>query len=137
MWMGEQLKRRDDSQLTTAEMGKTSIEGETAAVVTRGEQRELEIWTPGGYCWRPKREEEVLVIKGGTAGEERCVVAKAPEKAPTDLAAGDVCIFSGGTSVVLRSGGTVEITGAPIRLCGSVQVTGSLRVNGAAVKTEG
>ncbi len=148
MWMGERLNRRDESQITAADMGRTSISGETVAVVSRGELRELEIWRPGGYVWRPKRDDEVLVVKGGTAGEERCVLAMAPEEAPEEIDAGEVCIFSGGAVVLLRNDGSmelknsgasvkikgsgVEIRGGSIRLMGDVEVEGSLTINGVA-----
>ncbi len=146
MWMGERLNRKDESEITAADMGRTTISGEKVAVMSRGELRELEIWSPGGYRWRPRRDDEVLVVKGGTAGEERCVLAMAPEEAPEEIAAGEVCIFSEGAVVLLRSDGSVEvkssdaavkvrgsaveITGGSILLRGSVEVEGSLAING-------
>lgn len=146
MWMGERLNRKDESEITAADMGRTTISGEKVAVVSRGELRELEIWSPGGYCWRPRRDDEVLVIKGGTAGEERCVLAMAPEEAPEKIAAGEVCIFSGDAMVLLRNDGSaemksgdasikikgsgVEIYAGSIRLKGAVEVEGSLSING-------
>ncbi|MGM9619328.1 MAG: hypothetical protein ACI3W8_05805 [Oscillospiraceae bacterium] len=145
--MGERLNRRDESQYTAADMGRTSISGELAAVVTRGELRELETWTPGGYLWRPRQGDEVLVIKGGTAGEERCVLARAPEEPPEAMQPGEVCICTERASVFLRNDGSVtvksgesrlklsatgvEVESESILLRGSVQVTGSLRINGA------
>lgn len=149
MWMGERLNRRDESQITAADMGRTSISGETVAVVSRGELRELEVWRPGGYLWRPRRDDEVLVIRGGTAGEERCVVAMAPEKVPEEIEAGEVCLYSaGGAAALLRNDGSIELKSgsgrikltdgqaevqcSSIRLVGSVSVEGSLTINGAA-----
>lgn len=148
MWMGERLNRRDESQITAADMGRTSISGETVAVVSRGELRELEVWRPGGYLWKPKRDDEVLVIKGGTAGEEQCVLAAAPCEAPEKIEAGEVCLFSAGAVVLLKNSGVielksggsrvkvtdagVEILGGNIRLCGEVKVEGSLAINGVA-----
>ena len=148
MWMGERLNRRDESQITAADMGRTSISGETVAVVSRGELRELEVWKPGGYLWRPKRDDEVLVVKGGTAGEERCVLAAAPGEEPEKIEAGEICLFSDKASVLLRndgsielkghgnvvriSGSGVEVSGGTILLSGSVQVRGGLTINGVA-----
>ena len=148
MWMGERLSRKDESQIAAVDMGKTSISGETVAVVSRGELRELEVWSPGGYLWKPKCDDEVLVIKGGTAGEEQCVLASAPGNVPEKIEAGEVCLFAAGAVVLLRnsgiielkSGGTqisisgdgTEIHGGDIRLFGDVQVEGNLSVNGVA-----
>lgn len=149
MWMGERLNRRDESQITAADMGRTTISGETVAVVSRGELRELEVWRPGGYFWRPGRNDEVLVIRGGTAGEERCVLAMAPGAAPEEIEAGEVCLYSaGGAAAVLRNDGSIvlknggaairllngetEIESGSISLHGSVQVVGSLTINGTA-----
>lgn len=147
MWMGERLNRRDESQITAADMGRTTISGETVAVESRGELRELEVWRPGGYLWRPRQGDEVLVIRGGTAGEERCVVAMAAEDAPEEIEAGEVCLYSaGGARALLRNDGTVllksgdgllrlkggqaELHAASIKLMGSVAVEGSLSING-------
>lgn len=140
MWMGERLNRRDESEITAADMGRTTISGETVAVVSRGELRELEVWRPGGYLWRPRTNDEVLVVKGGTAGEERCVLAMAPEEGPEKIKAGEVCIFSEGAVVLLKQGAvelktdgaSVELRGGSIRLCGNVKVEGSLTINDAA-----
>lgn len=146
MWMGERLKRRGEAE-PAADTGRTSISGELSAVVTRGELRELETWAPGGYLWRPGQGDEVLVIKGGPAGEERCVLARAPRQPPEELAPGEVCVCTGQASVFLRNDGSVtvksgesalklsaagaELQGGTILLRGSVQVSGSLSVNGA------
>ena len=56
-------------------MGVTTIGGGNASVMTKGEQRNLEVFAPGGLTWQPQAGDTVLVIKGGTGGQERCVVA--------------------------------------------------------------
>lgn len=74
MWVAGWLRRTEEPQETTnAESGTVTIGGSTAGVLSRGEERNVPLASPGGYAWRPKNGERVLVIKGGTLGEERYV----------------------------------------------------------------
>ena len=74
MWVAGWLRRTEEPQETTnAESGTVTIGGSTAGVLSRGEERNVPLASPGGYAWRPKNGERVLVIKGGTLGEERDV----------------------------------------------------------------
>ena len=70
MWVAGWLRRTEEPQETTnAESGTVTIGGSTAGVLSRGEERNVPLASPGGYAWRPKNGERVLVIKGGTLGE--------------------------------------------------------------------
>ena len=113
MWIGEKIaggtRAREDS--TAADLGITTIGGESAAVETRGEDRNVPVYGPGGYFWQPKAGERVLVIKGGVAGAEQCVAAAEQAEAPEDLEPGDVYIRAGEASVRLHSGGRIDLTG--------------------------
>ena len=83
-------------------------------VVTRGEVRQLPIYGPGGYVWLPESGASVLVIKGGTLGEERYVAGSLDAaREQDDLDDGEVRIYaeSGGASITLRRNGHVEIEG--------------------------
>ena len=102
MWVAGWLRRTEEPQETTnAESGTVTIGGSTAGVLSRGEERNVPLASPGGYAWRPKNGERVLVIKGGKRGEE------------DDLDDGEVRIYaeSGGASITLRRNGHVEIEG--------------------------
>ena len=76
--------------------------------------KEVSTSAPGGYAWRPKNGERVLVIKGGTLGEERYVAGSLDAaREQDDLDDGEVRIYaeSGGASITLRRNGHVEIEG--------------------------
>lgn len=115
MWIAGRLNRTEEPQETAgAESGTVTIGGIAAGVLSRGEERDVPLASPGGYAWRPKNGERVLVVKGGTLGEERYVVgsmdlAQEQEK----LEDGEVCLFAseGGARIVLRNNGSVEIEG--------------------------
>ena len=126
MWLSKQTK--PGVSAPGADLGVTSISGESAGVVTRGEVRALPVYGPGGYAWRPAVGETVLVIKGGTGGEESCVA-----DAPAGLRPGEVYIHAKGGSVYLKNDGTVELQGS-IVLTGQVKINGALRVNGELYK---
>lgn len=115
MWIAGRLGRTEEAQETAAvESGTVTIGGSAAGVLSRGEERSLPIAAPGGYAWRPKNGERVLVLRGGTLGEERYVAAALSDAAGRmALADGEVCLFSsaGGARIVLRNDGRVEIEG--------------------------
>lgn len=73
---------------------------------------EVETAAPGGYEWQPKKGEDVLVVRGGTFGEEAYAVGAVGQSAD-DLAPGEVRIRSGasGTEIVLRNNGRIDING--------------------------
>ena len=118
MWMAKKL--RETRKSSAAERGTVSIGGELSAVLADGEIRNLIAAAPGGYVWRPRGGEQVLVLKG----EERCILAQIPEEEALSLAPGEVCIRSnGGAAITLRNDGRIDLAGAVF-------------VNGKAVKTE-
>lgn len=122
MWLAEKTKKTPEG--TDADFGVTTIAGERAGVVTRGENRELPLYGPGGYFWMPESGSAVLVIKGGPGGEEACAAGAKMPPVPERLQPGEVLIRSaGGAEVWLRNDGGLELRG-------SVSVTGTLTVNG-------
>ena len=128
MWIGKELARSGQSRREegAVDLGVTTIGGASAAAETRGEERDLPVFGPGGYCWQPQAGETVLVLKGGAGGEERCIAAADPGAVPADFQPGDVCIRAGETRLYLHADGSVELAGA-------VNVAGSLSVNGTPV----
>ena len=53
MWLSRtlSLRQRAERESAAADMGVTTIGGGSASVMTRGEQRDLEIFAPGGMVW--------------------------------------------------------------------------------------
>ena len=110
MWLSKQM--RSAPPTADADLGRTTIAGRSAGVVTRGEVRALPVYGPGGYVWLPENGSAVLVIKGGPGGEEQCVAGKEQTKGPAGMKPGEVYLYGpGGNSVYLRRDGDVEICG--------------------------
>lgn len=65
MWISRQMK--PVSATADADLGVTTISGQKAGVVTRGEVRDLPVYGPGGYLWTPANGTAALVIKGAPA----------------------------------------------------------------------
>ena len=65
MWLSKQT--RPAAPTADADLGTTTIAGDGAGVVTRGEVRALPVYGPGGYAWLPESGETVLVIKAAPA----------------------------------------------------------------------
>lgn len=125
MWLSKQMK--PEVPTADADLGMTTIGGESAGVVTRGEVRDLPVYGPGGYVWLPENGATVLVIKGGPGGEEQCVVGARQSQGPTGMQPGEIYLHGpGGGSVYLRANGNVE-----------VQTIGTLRLKGQIVSVEG
>lgn len=133
MWVSKAISLRQGAEpdAAGADMGVTTIGGGSASVMTRGEQRNLAVFAPGGIVWQPRAGDNVLVIKGGVGGQEQCVVAAdTAGAAPGELAPGELFLFSkGGASIYLRSDGGITVTGE-VSAEGGLTVKGSLRVDG-------
>lgn len=66
MWLSRQMKA--PAPTADADLGMTTIAGDSVGVVTRGEVRALPVYGPGGYVWMPESGAAVLVIKVALAG---------------------------------------------------------------------
>lgn len=145
MWLSRTiaLRQRASQESTAADMGVTTIGGGSASVMTRGEQRELEVFAPGGLVWQPRAGDTVLVVKGGTGCQEQCVVAaNTASEGPKDLAPGELFLYScGGASVHLRKDGSIAVKGngsaegdweaeGNLTLTGEVELNGPVTING-------
>jgi len=113
------------------DLGVTTIGGGNAAVMARGEVRDLPVFAPGGVAWQPKAGDAVLVLKGGSGGREQCVAAADTAGcAPDSLAPGELYLFSSaGASVYLKNDGSITVTG-PVTLTGNVEVRGGVSLRG-------
>lgn len=154
MWLSRSfsLRQRAEQEASAADMGITTIGGGSASVMTRGEQRELEVFAPGGIVWQPQAGDTVLVIRGGAGSQEQCVVASNTAKsAPEGLSPGELFLFScGDASIYLRKDGSIAVKGdlsaegdwtveggltltGDVELNGPVTVNGTLSINGALI----
>lgn len=110
MWLSRQMKSAPPT--ADADLGMTTIGGEQAGVLTRGEVRNLPVYGPGGFAWMPENGSAVLVIKGGPGGQEQCVAGMQQTRIPEGMEAGEVYLYGpGNNSIYLRSNGMVEIQG--------------------------
>lgn len=149
MWLSKKLSldcvARQEGAAT--DMGVTTIGGASASVMTRGEQRELEVFAPGGLVWQPRSGDTVLVVKGGSGGKESCVIAaETASQAPEGMAPGEVYLYSDkDTFIYLRDDGTIAVCGdlsitgplsvtGNVKLTGRVDIYGSLYINGIPYK---
>ena len=113
MWLSRKLAAHEIQDVASAQGGTVTIEGEETAVFSSGEKREVKTVGPGGYEWQPCKGTDVLVVRGGTFGEESYAVGTL-DRASDDLAPGEVRIRSAaaGTEIVLRNSGRIDINGA-------------------------
>jgi len=115
MWLSQRSRqgRREESQ---AQVGQVTLPGNPAGVYSAGERREMPVFGPGGYQWKPEAGQEVLVLKTGEEGETPCV---AGTRYGGSLEPGEIQLFSnGGASIALRRNGNVEIVAAKVLVNG-------------------
>lgn len=131
MWLSKQMK--PETPTADADLGVTTITGEGAGVVTRGEIRDLPVYGPGGYMWMPESGATVLVIKGGPGGEEQCVAGALRAQPPEGMQPGEVYIHGPvGSTVYLHRDGTMELrSDKTLEIKGeTVSIEGFLLING-------
>lgn len=110
MWIGKKVAQTKEKQ-ASGQLGVVTVGGDTPAVSTDGEQRQLQVACPGGFWWRPSSEDSVLLVEGAVAG---CFA-----DCPKSLSAGEIYLEGGGASIYFKSSGRIELTG-------SIYVNGTL-----------
>ena len=104
MWLARQQKR--DAAEIAGSVGQVTLGGDTPAVELDSERRNLEVYAPGGYRWRPAPGQKVLVLK---ANGVPCVTGT---PSPGGLEPGEVSLEStGGAGIRLDNQGKVNVTG--------------------------
>ena len=120
MWLSKQGKGFEPNR--TVETGAVTLTGETVAVELDSERRGLPVFAPGGYNWRPKLGQQVLVLK---TGEGACVVGVPSEQVKD----GEIGLKAeGGAQVTLETEGRVKL--GP-----EVEIDGILKVSGEELET--
>ena len=124
MWTSNR-KREGLSQECAADQGIVTLGGDPAAVYLGGERRWVSLYAPGGYQWRPKAGDKVLVVKAGDHREIPCLVGKRPDELSEEdeLPPGSVRIHSG-TGVVLLNEEGLTLQGDEVALEGDITVNG-------------
>ena len=154
MWLSKSIafRQRTEREGASADMGVTTIGGGSASVMTRGEQRDLPVFSPLGMIWQPRAGDTVLVVKGGVGGQEQCIVAAdTAESTPKELEPGEVYLYSnkdtfiflrGDSSIAVKGNlsaegdgtiqGDVDLTGN-VTLKGTVTINGTVNINGTLI----
>lgn len=105
MWLSRQMTKTADADAPAA-LGTISVAGQRPAAVTDTEHRDLCLICPGGYHWVPADADEVMVLHAAPDA----VIGQAA-RAPVSLEPREVCIYSGGCSIVLRNNGDLHLNG--------------------------
>ena len=106
MWTSER-DRRPRAEEPAAELGTVTLGGDPAGVSLGGERRWLNVYSPGGYGWRPTAGDKVLVLKAGAEGEVPWILGTA--QAGDGLKPGEVRLSGGESSI--RLGQRLELGG--------------------------
>lgn len=99
MWTSKPAPRLP-SEEPWADTGTVTLGGDPAAVSLGGERRQVPVYAPGGYQWRPAAGDQVLVLKAGAQRESPCVAGVCCQSGA--LSPGEVRISSGSGQISLR-----------------------------------
>ncbi|MBQ3134764.1 MAG: hypothetical protein IJB75_03000 [Oscillospiraceae bacterium] len=109
MWISQQ-GRCAGKQGHDARTAVVTAQGEQAGVYMDGHQRWLPVAAPGGYRWKPRTGQQVIVIKSGADAEATYILAQ-KEAGDCDLKPGEVELYGNGCSVKLDAEGRVHLQG--------------------------
>ena len=104
MWISEERVKKTAAE-PAAEWGAVTVAG-PAAVYLGGERRKVALCCPGGYAWRPRVGEEVLVLKVGPEAEQPYILGVTRTE---ELQPGQVRV--GTAECGLLCGEALELTG--------------------------
>lgn len=121
MWLSGRARERAASGDERALLGTVTLEGTPAGAYADGERRELPVYGPGGYRWKPTEGQQVLVLKTGGEGELPCVAGAKTES--DGLKPGEVALETADGRAGVRLG-----------MDGSVRLTGAVWVNGMTLE---
>lgn len=134
MWISK-CSRETGVRGNTADLGQVTIGGDPAGVFLSGERRNLPIYAPCGFWWKPKVGQDALVIKSGQAADQLCVAGVKQGKAPATLAEGEVLM--GNEHVWIKTAndgvfvnGETKVVGK-LSVSGDASISGSISMNGA------
>ena len=116
MWLSKQ-GRTPPRPEETARVGRVTLPDDPAGVWTGSERRDVAVFGPGGYAWRPAAGDRVLVLKAG--GEQESPFILGMEPGGEELSPGEVCLSGGSSSIRLGSG--------------ALDLNGNIRINGTAL----
>lgn len=105
MWLSEQFTHTAGPEASG--FGTVTVSGENAAAMgAEREERQLALVSPGGYAWLPAAGEQVLVLRDGAA----CILGRS-QPPQAELNPGDVMLYAGSCSLILRQTGRIELSG--------------------------
>lgn len=113
MWTASQMKETNTARQNVADVGVVTASGAENGVFLGSERRWLPVMAPGGYRWRPRTGEAVLVLKTGKDGESPCILA-GETQTENSLQPGEVELVGPGCGVKLTQSGQVVIQGTMV-----------------------
>ena len=109
MWTSRR-SAQEKQHMASADCGRVTLEGDPAGVYLGGERRWMPVYSPGGYFWKPAKDEQVAVLHMGAEQEAPGVVGRVQDETGEELEVGDVLISGNGTRLLLNRWG-LDVTG--------------------------
>ena len=127
MWISRKMSEASRREEPYASLGQITIGGEETGVMTESEHRNIPMISPGGFVWRPKTGQNVLLIQ--TDEGEKFITGAMNKGNGTALQDGEVEIYSECASITIQNNGLVTILGN-LKLDGNLNVSGDVSIGG-------
>ena len=133
MWISKKMSEASHRGEPYAGLGQITIGGEETGVMTESEQRNIPVISPGGFVWRPKTGQDVLIIQTDDGG--KFITGALYQGDGEALQDGEAAIYSEGASIIMRNNGLISISGnlnleGKLSVSGDVSISGNLTVKG-------
>ncbi len=106
MWMAQRGRGTEGEATPLAQLGHVTVAELPLGVYVDGERRNLPLYVPGGFGWRPKVGDRVLVLKTEGGG---CVLGCPQTEEGLD--AGEIKLSGVGCEVYLTAEGEISLSG--------------------------
>ena len=109
MWLSNPKQQPAAEEL--GEIGQVTVGGNPAGVYLAGERRNVSIFAPGGYYWRPAPGDAVLVMKAG-AERAPCLIGKEETAQRIRLRPGEILLSAHPSAgILLGTDGSIRLFG--------------------------
>ena len=127
MWISRKMSEASHGGDSYASLGQITIGGEETGVLTESEKRNIPVVSAGGFSWRPKTGQDVLLIQ--TDEGEKVITGVLHQGSGTALQDGEVEICSDGAAITIGNNGIVTVLGN-LKLEGNLNVSGDVSIGG-------
>lgn len=129
MWLSENMKKKE--AFGFAEEAVVTVAETETAVLSDGEKRGVKTVYPGGFVWRPKRGDELLVMKDADGGS--IAIGTVKDNISQTIEPGEAMVFTSAGYIHLKNSGEILLSG-DLTVTGKINAVGGVFSNGTEIE---